>query len=216
MNKSPHLTDEVLNEYLDQALDRPAYAVAEAHLAACDQCAARLGELRAVFVNLAALPDQSLEHDLAPGVMAAVRRQPRVVMGRGQPERPPASRRWPAGVLAIFGALQVLAALVLLAFAWPFVASFSAALPAPAFTPVAAELASAVQRLTALLSDSRALGTVAQSWLQAAAGQFVSPRMPLLEPSVVGLGLAAAGAVWLVGNALLLSGRLRSNLRRNS
>jgi anti-sigma factor RsiW len=212
----PHLPDEVLNEYLDQALDGLAYAAAEAHLAACGQCAARLGELRAVFVNLGALPDQPLEHDLAPGVMAAVRRQPRVPLGRAQPARLQASRGRPMGSMAIVGALQVLAALVLLAFAWPFVAAFWATLPAPAFPPMTAQLASAVQRIVALMSDARALATVTQGLLQATAGQYLSPGMPSLEPGVVGLGLIGAGVVWLLGNALLLGGRLRSNLRRNS
>jgi hypothetical protein len=118
--------------------------------------------------------------------------------------------------MAIFGALQVLAALVLLAFGWPFVASYWATLPAPALPPLAAELASALQRIAALMTDWRALATATQGWLQTTAGQLVSPGMPLLQPSVVGLGLIATGLVWLVGNAILLSGRLGPNARRNS
>jgi anti-sigma factor RsiW len=206
-NLDPHLTDEMLNEFLDQALDRPAHAAAEAHLAACGQCAARLAELGAVFVNLAALPDRPLEHDLTPGVMSAVRRHQRLVMGRAEPGRRPAATRWRPGIMAIFGALQMLAALVLLAFAWPFVASFEATLPAPAFTLVPVDLASAAVRIITLVSDSGALGSDAQHWLQASATLLFTPRLPLLEPGAVGLGLVAAGAVWLLGNALLLSGR---------
>jgi hypothetical protein len=48
---------EAISAWLDGALDPAASAKLEAHVAACDACRARAGELRAVRASLAVLPD---------------------------------------------------------------------------------------------------------------------------------------------------------------
>ena len=75
-----HLTDETLNEYLDDALTNPARTEAETHLRNCADCAARLAELSLVFSALASLPDFELERDLSASVVR--RLTPRPVLPR--------------------------------------------------------------------------------------------------------------------------------------
>ncbi len=54
-----HLTDEQLNEYLDnESTDERAQI--ESHLSSCDECAARLSTLQNLFAELESLPE--LEH----------------------------------------------------------------------------------------------------------------------------------------------------------
>jgi anti-sigma factor RsiW len=65
-----HLDESLLNEYLDQALDEPTRQVVEAHLAICPDCRTALDKLRFVFSTLAELPEQLLERDLTPAVLA--------------------------------------------------------------------------------------------------------------------------------------------------
>jgi len=58
-----HLTDELLNEYLDNEIaDR---AMIESHLAACPDCAARLSSLESLFAELESLPEVTLTRPLA-------------------------------------------------------------------------------------------------------------------------------------------------------
>jgi len=58
-----HLTDEQLNEYLDnEIVDR---ADIESHLASCGECAARLTALQTLFAELDSLPELELTRDLA-------------------------------------------------------------------------------------------------------------------------------------------------------
>lgn len=53
-----HLTDEILNEYLDhEAEDR---AGIEEHLSTCADCANRLADLESLFADLASLPEISI------------------------------------------------------------------------------------------------------------------------------------------------------------
>jgi hypothetical protein len=65
-----HLSDDLLNETLDLALAPEVRAKAEAHLAVCELCSARLAELRTLFAELDTLPDLPLEMDFAPSVIA--------------------------------------------------------------------------------------------------------------------------------------------------
>ncbi|MBI5962494.1 MAG: hypothetical protein HY863_03375 [Chloroflexi bacterium] len=58
-----HLTDEQLNEYLDEATNERAQI--EAHLSSCDECAARLSTLQNVFAELDSLPEVALTRNLA-------------------------------------------------------------------------------------------------------------------------------------------------------
>jgi len=51
-----HLDDQVLSDLLDEALDQPARAQAEAHLSTCDVCFTRLQRMRGLVTQAAALP----------------------------------------------------------------------------------------------------------------------------------------------------------------
>ena len=58
-----HLTDDQLNEYLDEATTERVQI--EAHLFSCDECAARFSTLQNVFTELDSLPELELTRDLA-------------------------------------------------------------------------------------------------------------------------------------------------------
>src|SRR5690349_11666135 len=66
-----HLSDELLNEYLDNALsDR---AAVQDHLAECADCAARLTALQTLFAEIESLPEVTLSRDLAAAVTLKVK-----------------------------------------------------------------------------------------------------------------------------------------------
>lgn len=201
---NPHLSDKLLNEFLDGALDGSARADVEAHLAACGACSARLEALGAVFAGLATLPQAPLGRDLRLGVMAAVRAQSQTAL------RPIAGPRRP--VFQLVFALQLLAALALLAFAWPFLAGLAQ------LTPLigSADVSRFVAQLAGAWLDFGGLWLALERWLALATTQpTLRPEM-LLQPVVAGLVLVAGGVLWLLGNALLLRPRPASRLRRNS
>src|SRR5512137_2068801 len=75
MPESTHPDEARLNEYADGELGDAARAEVAAHVADCAMCAARLAELRALFEDLAALPDEPLAVDLAPAVLARLPRR---------------------------------------------------------------------------------------------------------------------------------------------
>ncbi|HQX01796.1 MAG TPA: hypothetical protein PLQ94_06780, partial [Anaerolineales bacterium] len=58
-----HLTDDQLNEYLDEASNERVQI--EAHLSSCDECVARLSTLQNLFTELDSLPELELTRDLA-------------------------------------------------------------------------------------------------------------------------------------------------------
>ena len=102
-----HLTNEQLNEYLDNASTERAFI--ESHLDSCDECAARLSTLQVLFGDLDSLPEVTLSRDIA------ARFRPR-------PSLPAQLPRW----LTLTASLQAAAALVALIVAIPF---FSIMLP---------------------------------------------------------------------------------------
>jgi anti-sigma factor RsiW len=75
--RNPHLADETLNEFLDQALGPAARAAAAEHLATCAACSARLEALSAVFSSLAELPPAPLGRDLRPALWRPCARRDR-------------------------------------------------------------------------------------------------------------------------------------------
>ena len=58
-----HLTNDQLNEYLDEATHERAQI--ESHLDSCDECAARLSTLQNLFAELDSLPELVLTRNLA-------------------------------------------------------------------------------------------------------------------------------------------------------
>jgi hypothetical protein len=67
-----HLTDEQLNEYLDNSLEAPELTRMGAHLSNCPDCRGRLASLQAIFQALAALPEEMPGHELASSVLKAL------------------------------------------------------------------------------------------------------------------------------------------------
>ena len=188
----PHLSDDTLNEYLDGALHSPARSAVEAHLAGCPACAARAAALSRVFTGLATLPDAPLSRDLRSSVMAAVRARPPLAL------RPIADPRRPAFRLVFI--LQSGLALGLLAFAWPFVMGHALALP----PIVAGDLSGMLAGWIGAWVNPAGLWPALQNWAASDSAQLVLPNLVVLQPLVAGLVLAAAGALWVLGNALLL------------
>ncbi len=201
---NPHLSDETLNEFLDQALEGSVRSAAAAHLEACAACSARMQMLSAVFSDLADLPPAPLARDLRAGVLAAVRAQ------RPAKLRPIADPHQPA-FKVIFG-LQLLAAVALFGFAWPFVAGLT---HPEQYLGAAWNQGTVTAAWAGARLEFSGLWPAFQAWLTTAA-QTTWPLMAVWQPAAAGLVLAAAGLFWLLGNALLLRPRPALRLRRHS
>jgi hypothetical protein len=72
-----HLSDEQLNEILDDRADEAA----RRHLDACSQCRTRLDELRIVFTALEAVSEQPLRRDLTASVLTRLPEKKRARAG---------------------------------------------------------------------------------------------------------------------------------------
>jgi anti-sigma factor RsiW len=179
-----HLTDEQLNEYLDnETTDRTQI---ESHLSSCDDCAARLTALQSLFVELESLPELSLSRDLA----APFTRQSRL---------PAQLPRW----LALTATLQAALAVIALIITAPFVMQWISPYLPGVQTPSLAEIFLELQSLWMVWLDIF-------SQLQIPS----MPEIPALELSSLALVLTLVGfsILWLVGNGLLL--RYQNNTSR--
>lgn len=185
-----HLSEELLNAYLDGVLEAQAREAADAHLADCPACQARFNDLRHLFTLLSALRDEPMAVDLSA-----------TAWEQALPVRP-ARRRLAAGVLTVEGGL----ALILLALVWPRFL--------PALNAAEAGLLMAwngwLFRQTAIFD----LG----AWRASLAGVSALPAVfwqawsaAIGGPSLAwGMVLVGAFAAWWVGNRLLLRGESSS------
>ena len=176
-----HLSDELLNEYLDNA--RAHRAPVEDHIAGCADCAARLAALQTLFAEIESLPEEAFSRDLAATVM------PRV---RGASTLP----RW----LTLTMGLQAAAALIVIFMAAPFVIEFlSSSMPALQ-TPSLTGTLIGLQSQWGIWLD-----TLSQFEMPA------MPQVPAVEVSSLYflLTLAVASMFWLVGNGLLLRNQIK-------
>ncbi len=180
-----HLTDEQLNEYLDDEIhDR---VQVEAHLSSCAECAARLTALQALFVEIESLPEVALTRDLTwrAAPLARPLNSPGVLP------------RW----FTLTIGLQAAAALIAIILAAPFAIDF-----ASSFLPVLQ-----TPSLTELFFQAQSLWI---SWLDTLS-QLQLPTVPelpvALEPSGLYFMLTLAGTVmvWLVGNGILLRNQIK-------
>ena len=74
-----HLTDSQLNEYLDDTLDETTKIKFDSHLQTCEDCSARLCELKFLFTSLESLPEVKMRRDLSPAILARLpQKQPRL------------------------------------------------------------------------------------------------------------------------------------------
>ncbi|HAV75843.1 MAG TPA: hypothetical protein DCX53_00660 [Anaerolineae bacterium] len=111
-----HLTELQLNEYLDNESDDRVRI--ETHLSSCDECAARLAALQALFTEIESLPELKLSTDLAARFVPS-------------PNLSPQLPRW----LTLTAALQAVLAVVAIIFAAPFMADLLAPLTASRIVP---------------------------------------------------------------------------------
>lgn len=175
-----HLSDETLNEYLDNVLAAADLSEAESHFAVCPECAGRLSELSILFAELDLLPEQTLEIDLVPRVLS---RLPESVL--------PRSVRWLA-------AAQMLAAIIAVVIAWPLVA---AVFPAGIIPP----LPSLNESLVSLSLWISTVGT-----FQIPTLLFDVPSFSLGIPSTtLVIAVLGMLFLWLLSNGLLLIPRSR-------
>lgn len=169
-----HLTDEQLNEYLDNASTERAFI--ESHLDSCDECAARLSALQALFADLDSLPEVTLSTDLAARF-------------RLRPNLPAQLPRW----LTLTATLQAAAALIALIVAIPFFSIMLPQVEMPSFTTWLFE----IQSLWTSWLDTL-------STFQLPIYQFTNlPTYPV-ELSTLFIALAIVSIFWIFGNGLLL------------
>lgn len=175
-----HLTDDQLNEYLDDETN--ARAEIESHLSSCDECAARVTAFQSLFAELDSLPEAELTRDLAS----------RFTLPANLPLQLP---RW----LTLTATLQAAFALIALVVAAPFVLRMLPAFEMPSFTDLILQLQSQWTMWLDMLAT-----------LRLNSGQAFQlptmPQLPVLELSSLMLTLTLAGVsvIWLIGNGLLL------------
>ena len=167
-----HLTDEQLNEFLDNASTERAFI--ESHLDSCNECAARLSTLQALFADLDSLPEVTLSRDLAARF-------------RLRPSLAPQLPRW----LTLTASLQAAAALVALIVAIPFFSIMIPQIETPSFTTWLFDL----QSLWTSWLDT--LSTFDLPTFQPA-------NIPTLGMSTLFIALAIVSIFWIFGNGLLL------------
>lgn len=173
-----HLTDEQLNEYLDNESTKRAQI--ETHLSSCEECAARLTSLRALFAEIESLPELELTQSIA----ARFAPSPSLPV----PQLP--------GWLTLTATLQTVAALIAIIFAAPMVMTLLPAIQTPSLTDVFVQIQSHWGVWLDLLSTFHfpvmpEIPAVNASSL------------------VITLTLAGVSMLWLVGNGLLLRNQIK-------
>lgn len=118
-----HLTDEQLNEYLDNESTERVFI--EARLSACEECAARFSTLQNLFAELDSLPELELTRNLA------ARFTPR-------PSLPAQIPKFLTLTVSLQAAFAIIAAVI----AVPFMANLLPAVEMPSFTTIFASLQS--------------------------------------------------------------------------
>jgi anti-sigma factor RsiW len=176
-----HLTDELLNEFLDgEVSDR---AETEKHLAECADCAARLAAFQALFADLDSLPEVTMTHDLAAPVT-------RTLTGRAALPRS----------LRLTVILQAALTVIAIIFAAPFVTQLLAPYLASVQSLSLTEMFLEVQIQWALWLDMLSQFQIPSI-----------PEIPTVEVSNIymTLTLTVISILWLVGNGLLLRNKIK-------
>ena len=172
-----HLTEEELNEYLDNEIqDRQRV---ELHLSACDECAARLTALQALFTEIESLPELELTQSIAA----------HFVPGQSLPAELP---RW----LTLTVALQAALALIAIIIAAPIVINLLPSIQTPSLTDVFVQVQSQWAGWLDTLSAFQL-----PSIPEIPVFEFSSLILTLI--------LAGVSMLWLVGNGLLLRDQIK-------
>jgi hypothetical protein len=171
-----HLTDEQLNEYLDNEIANRTQV--ELHLSSCANCAERLSALRALFDEIGSLPEISFSQNLAIPITRRV---------SGHTSLPRSLR------LAV--TLQAVTAIAAMIFAAPFVTQFISpylsSLQAPPFVEMFLRMQMQWVTWLDMLSQLKLL---------------TMPEIPVIESSslFMMITVASVSLLWLIGNGLLL------------
>lgn len=178
-----HLSDELLNEYLDNELSDRIQA--EAHLAVCEDCAARLAALQALFNEIESLPEVPLSRSLRDASLWEA-----APFTRDESLDAPLPRSLRLTV-TLQATLAVAAIIFIAPFVMDFLAPYLSVIKPPSFADMFLQL--------------QTRWTMRLDWLS----QFkmpTIPEIPVMELSslVITLTLAGASMLWLVGNGLLL------------
>ena len=183
-----HLTEEELNEYLDNEIqDRQRV---ELHLSACEECAATLAALKALFTEIESLPELALTRNISEAPLWGAA----PFMGdRNLRTSLPRSLR-----LAV--TLQAALALLTIFIAAPFVIEFVSPslnnLPMPSFTDVFIQIQSQWMSWLDMLSNFRLPP---------------APQIPAINLSSLAITfmLVVVSMLWLIGNGLLLRNQIK-------
>lgn len=173
-----HLTDEQLNEYLDNETNERVQI--EAHLSSCGECAARLSALQALFTELDSLPEVALTRSLAAPFLT--------------------TRSLPAPLpkfLTLTVILQAAFALTAIIIAIPFVANLM-----PAF-----EISSLMEGITQLQTQwINLLNQLSTFTLPTFTLQPSTFNLPpaTFEISSLLMALAGVSVLWILGNGVFL------------
>jgi hypothetical protein len=176
-----HLTDEQLNEYLDNESKARAYV--EAHLFSCVDCAARLAALQSLFHEIESLPEIALSRDLAVPALGRL-------SGHASLPR----------FLRLTVVLQCAAVMVVLILAAPFVTRFLlpylSVLRAPSPVNLLLQIHTQWTAWLARLSQFQLPGI---------------PEIPVFElPNLlIALVILSVSVLWLLGNGLLLRNQIK-------
>lgn len=191
-----HLTENQLNEYLDNMLDHDSRQQAETHLAGCAQCRAELSELETLFYTLGELPEIPITHDLTQDVLAHLPKN----------SQAPTLWRQPAFVM------QSLLTIALIAFSIPAFTFFEerillweSSLSLPDITLTLPTLTGITAEFTELLAWQFEFNYTLPELV------IETPTLPPLsslpispEPSIMLVLVAVATILWGVGNFSLL------------
>jgi len=167
-----HLTDDQLNEYLDN--ETTERAAIESHLSSCDECAARLTVLQALFTEIESLSELELTHSLAARFSPT-------------PSLPPQLPRW----LTLTATLQVAFAIVALILVAPFVANLLPSVPMPSAADIALQFQSQWIAMLDIFSNLQLPALPQMPVIE-------------ISSLVLTMTLIGVSALWLVGNGLLL------------
>lgn len=176
-----HLSDELLNEYLDHETSQRDEI--EAHLASCTDCAARFLALQTLFAELDSLPEVELTNSIAL----------RLMLPSSLPAKLPRS-------LTLTVTLQAALAIVTMIIAAPFIVQFISPyllnFPAPSWGDVILQIQTQWTLWLDMLSQFQ-LPTI--------------PEIPVLDVSSLFMMFTVIGVslVWLIGNGLLLRNQVK-------
>ena len=179
MHLTDHLTELQLNEYLDNETIPEERIQIESHVSMCDECAARLTALQALFAEIESLPEVALSRPIAARFTRPV--------GLSAPL---------PRFLTLTATLQAAMALLLLTLAAPFLTNLLPYMEIPSLTGMLLQL----QRQWITWSDL--LSSFQWPTLPQLPALEISSFMLTLT-------LVGTSMLWLLGNGLLLRKQMK-------